>query len=303
MAVDSVGSTALQFAATKGGPDAARTLLKAKVNIDHQDSMGYSAILNSAHYGQPEVFKMLVQLKANLKVRSKEGKNAMHLCVQHNKTAVLQMLMDAEAFSLMEEKDDSGQTPMDVATDMRNPEIMSFMATACAGLGRPVNLGHETGDGARHLNEANKISCNRIVALYPNTSAAHFGIHWDASNDWKGEGEITLALFGETAQGEPDLTKCLAECKGKVSAKDSRGQTVLYPLPTAIPLTKGAGYWVAFKSTIDTIVEKDSRVKAFNRRYADHDFQKGWKDMPSVWKKNMCTPAVFLRTGAKGGGK
>jgi hypothetical protein len=289
----------LQFAATKGGPAIASSLLKGKVEIDHQDSMGYSAVLNAAHYGQPEVFKLLVQKKANLKLRTKEGKNAMHLSVQHNRPAVLQLLMDAEAFSLMEEKDDAGQTPMDVATEMRNPAIVANMSTASAGLGRPVNLGVEAGDGARHLNEANKISCNRVVALYPNTAAAHVGIHWDMSNDWKGEGEITAAIFAETAQGEPDFSKCLAECKGKVSSKEHRGQTVLYPLPAPLPLTKGAGYWVAFKSTIPTMVEKDSRIKTINRRYAEHPFEKGWKDLPQQWKKNMCTPAVFLRTAGK----
>jgi hypothetical protein len=294
-----VGSNALQLAATRGGPLAAGPLLKTKVDIDHQDSMGYSAILNAAHYGQPEVFSMLVAKKANLKLRTKEGKNAMHLCTQHNKPVVLQLLMDAAAYALMEEKDNSGATPLDVATEMRNPEILSLMSGACASLGRPVNIGAEAGDGARHQNEANKISCTRVVATYANITAAQIGIHWDASNDWKGEGDLTAALFGEGADGEPDFSKNLAESKGKVNATEDRGRTVFYPLPKPVPLTKGAAYWVAFSTTIDTIVEKDSRIKLMNRRYAQHDFKEGWKNLPKVWKKNMCTPAVFIRTAAK----
>jgi len=298
-AEDSVGSTALQLAASRGGPLAAAPLLKAKIDIDHQDSMGYSAVLNAAHYGQPEVFSLLVKQKASLKLRTKEGKNAMHLCTQHQRSAVLQLLMDTEAFSLMEEKDGTGATPLDVAKEMRNPEILAFMSAACAGLGRPVNIGAETGDGARHVNEANKISCTRVVVLYANTNAASVGIHWDASNDWKGEGDLTGAIFGEGADGEPDFTKCLAECRGRVLAASDRGKTLYYPLPKPVPLTKGAGYWVAFSTTIDTIIEKDSRIKLMNRRYAQHDFKEGWKNLPKVWKKNMCTPAVFIRTAAK----
>jgi serine/threonine-protein phosphatase 6 regulatory ankyrin repeat subunit B len=298
-AEDSVGSNALQLAATRGGPLAAAPLLKTKIQVDHQDQMGYSAILNAAHYGQPDVFSMLVKQKASLKLHTKEGMNAMHLCIQHNQAAVLQRLLDAEAFSLMEEKDNAGATPLDVATEMRNPEILSLMAAACAGLGRAVNIGAEAGDGARHLNEANKICCTRVVPQYPNTSAAHVGIHWDASNDWKGEGEIMAAVFAEGADGEPDFTKCLAECKGKVNATENRGKTVYYPLLKPVPLTKAVGYWVAFSTTMDTIVEKDSRIKLMNRRYAQHDFKEGWKNLPKVWKKNLCTPAVFIRTAAK----
>jgi len=289
----------LQLAATRGGPLAAAPLLKTTVLIDHQDSMGYSAVLNCAHYGQPEVFGLLVKQKANLKLRTKDGKNAMHLCTQHNRPVVLQLLLAAEAFSLMEEKDASGATPMDVATEMRNPEILTLMAGAAALLGRPVNIGAESGDGARHLNEANKVCCTRVVSTYPNTNAAHIGIHWDASYDWKGEGELSGALFPEGADGEPDFTKCLAECKGKVNATDDRGKTILYALPKPVPLAKATGYWVAFSTTIDTIIEKDSRIKQMNRRYAPHDFKEGWKNLPKVWKKNMCTPAVFIRTAAK----
>lgn len=297
---DTIGSNALQLAATRGGPLAAGSLIKTnKVDIDHQDSMGYSALLNAAHYGQSEVFSMLVKQRASLKLRTKEGKNAMHLCTQHNRPAVLQLLMDAEAFSLMEEKDNLGATPLDLATEMRNPEILSYMSAAFAGLGKAVNIGTEAGDGARHVHEANKVSCTRVLVPYPNVTAAQVGIHWDASNDWKGEGELAIAVFAETAEGEPDFSKCLAECKGRVNASENRGHVVYYPLPKPVPLTKGAGYWVAFSATIDTIVEKDSRIKLLNRRYAQHDCKQGWNNLPKTWKKNMCTPAVFIRTAAK----
>jgi len=301
-ASDLAGSTALQFAATKGGPEIARALLGTKkLKVDAQDSMGYSPILNAAHYGQRDVFKMLVQAKANLKLRTKEGKNAMHLCVQHNRLAVLQLLLDCEVFDLLEEKDASGQTPMDVATEMRNSEIMVYMQRACAGLGQAVNIGTEAGDGAKHFNEANKISLTRVVVPYPGVEAAQIGIRWDASKDWKGEGELTAALFGEKTEGEPDLTKVLGECKGKVSSTENRGQTVYYKFATPVALTKDKGYWIAFKTTTDTLVEKDSRLKAVNRRYAAHDFAKGWTDLPKAWKSNICTPAVFLRTAGKQG--
>ena len=298
-AQDAIESTALQIAAARGGPLAAGPLLKTKLQIDHQDSMGYSALLNAAHSGQPEVFGMLIKQKANLKLKTKENENAMHLCTLHQRISVLQLLLDAEAWGLMEEKDNAGATPLDVATEMRNPEILRLMSAACAGLGRPVNIGTEAGDGARHINEANKVSCTRVVADFPNVSAAQIGIHWDASNDWKGEGELAAAMFAESADGEPDFTKCLGECKGKVSAGD-RGKTVFYPLPKPVSLNKGTGYWVAFATTIDTIVEKDSRIKLLNRRYAQHDFKQGWSNLPKAWKKNMCTPAVFVRTAAKG---
>lgn len=297
-AQDAIESTALQVAAGRGGPLAAGPLLKAKVNIDHQDSMGYSALLNAAHAGQAEVFGMLLKQKASLKLKTKELENAMHLCTQHQQIGVLQLLLDAEAWSLLEEKDCKGATPMDVATEIRNPQILRLMSAACAGLGRSVNIGTEAGDGARHVNEANKVSCTRVVVEFPNVNAAQIGIHWDASNDWKGDGELAAAMFAERADGEPDFTKCLGECKGKVSAED-RGKTVFYPLPKAVALAKGSAYWVAFATTIDTIIEKDSRIKLMNRRYAQHDFKQGWSNLPNVWKKNMCTPAVFVRTAAK----
>jgi len=305
-AEDAVGSTAIQFAAARGGPRAAAPLLKYKVNLDHQDGMGYSAVLNAAHYGQAAVFKLLVLQKANLNLKTKEGKNALHLCTQHNRAEVLQLLMEAQAYNLMEEKDLSGHTPMDVAIEMRNPEIVSTLQASCAALGRPVNMGTEAGDGARHMFEKHKISCTRVVAQYASTHAAQIGIRWDSGPDWKGEGEVRACLFPEGADGEPDFSKCLADCKGKVSATENRGKTMLYELPKPVPLTKGAGYWVAFTTTIDTMVEKDSRIKLMNRRYAQLDekaqpaFAKdGWKALPKVWKKNMCTPAVFIRTAAR----
>jgi len=300
---DAVGSTALQLAATRGGPQAVGPLLKMKVQIDHQDSMGYTAILNAAHSGQHEVFTMLLKQKASLKAKTKEGKNAMHLCTQHNRPAVLHLLLEAEAYNLMEEKDNTGMTPLDVASELRNTEIMSLMTGVCAGLGRPVNIGAEAGDGARHLNEAGKVCCTRVVSLFANTQAAQVGVHWDASNDWKGEGELQACIFPEDANGEPDFSKPLAECKGKVNATADRGQIVLYNLPKSVALTKGAGYWVAFVTTIDTMVEKDSRIQLMNRRYAQHDvFKEGWKNFPKTWKKNMCTPAVFIRTAANARG-
>ena len=137
--VNSTGETALILASQAGYNDIVIKLLAAGSNIHHRSHAG-TAIIMAAQEGHTEVLKTLIQAGANINdVNTDSNDTPLHLVLKHirernHRKKLVQLLVEAGAN--IHAKNDEGETPLSLASVLRDPvktEILSILGKKRGG--------------------------------------------------------------------------------------------------------------------------------------------------------------------------
>jgi uncharacterized protein len=91
--VDSLGKTALDYAAGFDNVEMAQVLLDHNAQTDARDSLNSTALHWAAERGKVDVMTLLIAHKATVDVQNRQGITPLMLAVEHNEMAAVRLLI------------------------------------------------------------------------------------------------------------------------------------------------------------------------------------------------------------------
>lgn len=95
--VDSLGRTALDYAAGFDNVDMAKLLLDRGARTDARDMLDSTALHWAAQDGKVDVMRVLIAAKAPIDVQNRQGITPLMLAVEHNEVAAVRLLIESGA--------------------------------------------------------------------------------------------------------------------------------------------------------------------------------------------------------------
>lgn len=108
----------IHWAARKGAPVMAKSLMEAKASLNSLDAEGQTPLILAARNGQLEVLKMLVVSNAGLNVQDERGETALHAAAGLGSVKIVKALLATDIDLAMEDKE--GNTAADTADERGN---------------------------------------------------------------------------------------------------------------------------------------------------------------------------------------
>ena len=273
--------TSLNIASWKGLKEILILLLNAGANINHRDRDGISSLIYAAKYGQKDVVTLLIARGADVSAKNNEGKNTLDVAIEAKKTAVATMLMNMDAFressstiqkavsddnvplielllmknpDLLEEKDESGYTPLHLSLLVPAQNgALTFLLQKGADLEARITNGETPlmiaawknhKDGILKLIEKCKSQSDGKCPIIFQTgtkgwTALHYAARWNtdtyiiklllsngAEMDAVEENEVSPLQFAAD-EGRLEAIRVLVAAGANIDAKDQWGRTSL----------------------------------------------------------------------------
>lgn len=122
--------------------------------INAFDSSGRTALINASRSGHLELVRLLLDEGANpnLQISSGlyKGETALHEAIRHNEMEVIHQLLKSKVIKL-DVKNDSGRTPLMVASERDDIDIVKLLIGAGADLNVQIPSGLYKGETALHI--------------------------------------------------------------------------------------------------------------------------------------------------------
>lgn len=122
---DSSGRTAFFTACNYGRLDIAQYLLLKNANIEAENDEGETPFL-IASYTSNRAAKYLSEIGAHIHAQNNQGKNALHLVSINENLELIKFLIEEQHLDINEE-DNNGQKPIDIAIDFLNFESIHYL--------------------------------------------------------------------------------------------------------------------------------------------------------------------------------
>lgn len=117
-------NTPLIICAKKNFHEVFKQLIEAGANIDAANEYQTTSLMWSARKEHIQILDDLILLNASLNERCSDGDSALHSAVRHQKYESVKKLI--EAGSILNKMNNQGQTPIDIAYETRNIEIINL---------------------------------------------------------------------------------------------------------------------------------------------------------------------------------
>lgn len=126
---DNEGLTPLHYAVRDGQTSAAVALLDCGAKFDERSSgIGFTPVhMACACLSSPELLELLVERGADPKAKTNDGRTCLHLAVEKGNAEVVTVLMDKGLCDLLDEKDDSGLSPLEIAQKRGEANIVNIL--------------------------------------------------------------------------------------------------------------------------------------------------------------------------------
>ncbi len=145
-AVDDLGYTALNWAATRGHWDILSLLLDTDADVDHIGGDGGTVLHRAAHHDRPDMVGLLIERGADISIQNQWGRTPLHVSIRRGCTGVATLLLDQgadpDATTL------EGWTPLHVAYMSGQPECVDLLVTGGASTTIRDNDGRRPADHA-----------------------------------------------------------------------------------------------------------------------------------------------------------
>ena len=114
-----------------------KDLIKKGANVNARDGVGNTCLMLACDFNNFETVSFLLSKKANVDFVNQFGYTALHFAVQKNDLKVVRLLINSsEAIveKMINKKDDLGNTPLHLAIDSGNANVVDFLVKKGADL-------------------------------------------------------------------------------------------------------------------------------------------------------------------------
>jgi uncharacterized protein len=242
MEVETGGFTPLLFAARSGHVDVVRALIAAGAPVDDAAADGTSALVIASHSGHAQAALALLEAGANPNAAG-SGYTALHIAIRRGDVSVVKALLArgadpdvrlVKATPARRLSDDValarplvGATPVWLAANFAQAEIIGLLASAGANVAAPAN------DGTTPLMAA--IGRNAAASLATVRRLVEAGADVNATDE---DGDT--ALHRAVSSGFDEIVRLLAANGARLEPRNKQGQTPLM-LTRARRSGQGAG--------------------------------------------------------------
>ncbi|XP_072421006.1 ankyrin repeat and death domain-containing protein 1A [Chiloscyllium punctatum] len=240
-AKNSIGRTALHWAAGAGHEQAVKFLLDHNASVDDQDSFGMNALLLAAWFGHLRILRTLVNVGAKLSCENKNGLNLLLCAAQRGHLKILEFIMEDLEDVWLDKADNMQRTALHLAASYGNLEVVEFLI----GSGCVHGLKDKEQNTALHL-------CARSGHVEVLQKIIETAVDLDEKN-W--EGETALHLAAE--EGHSSCVKVLLNDACDVNAQTNKNMTALH--------YAACHGWV---KVAELLIEADINVDAVNHQGA-----------------------------------
>ncbi|EAY04905.1 hypothetical protein TVAG_016770 [Trichomonas vaginalis G3] len=122
---DDEGKSLLHLAVKHDSQDVGLMLIEEGLDINVKDNKGITSLMYCAEVGNTSMAKLLLSKGADVNSLNKENQNVLHMCCIYNSFGVLQTCL--EKYPHMNVKDKNGKTPLDIAKEKGNQEIIDVL--------------------------------------------------------------------------------------------------------------------------------------------------------------------------------
>ena len=136
---DSIGYTALMWAAHYDAVDAAKALIEAGADMNAKDNNGYTALMVTVGKGSFDVAKVLIEAGADLEARDNDGETALMLTTYRNLVRTAKPFIEAGAD--VNAKNNDGKTMSMCAAMYNAVDVLALLIEAGADINAKDNDG------------------------------------------------------------------------------------------------------------------------------------------------------------------
>jgi uncharacterized protein len=143
-----------------------KNLIKKGANVNARDGVGNTCLMLACDFNNFETVSFLLSKKANVDSVNQFGYTALHFAVQKNDLRIVRLLINSEdsiVDKMINKKDDLGNTPLHLAVDSGNANIVDFLIKK----GADKNI--RNSEGERPLEMARKKQYLKIIEILSNT--------------------------------------------------------------------------------------------------------------------------------------
>lgn len=143
-----------------------KDLIKKGANVNARDGVGNTCLMLACDFNNFETVSFLLSKKANVDFVNQFGYTALHFAVQKNDLKVVRLLINSsEAIveKMINKKDDLGNTPLHLAIDSGNANVVDFLVK------KGADLNIRNSQGERPLDIARKKQYFKIIEVLANT--------------------------------------------------------------------------------------------------------------------------------------
>jgi ankyrin repeat protein/ABC-type amino acid transport substrate-binding protein len=191
-------------------PDSAELLIAAGAGLDARDKSSSTPLISALERKKPEVAKVLLRHKADVRLADRHGTTALHAAARFS-TELSSLLLEAGA--PFDASDSRGRTPLSLALEARNLELVELLLAKGARpniqtLWQALKCQHE--------------KCKPLPALFVKSGV-------DVNAEVEGAGKTALHLASERMP--PEVAKTLLDLGADPNRKNTSG---LMPLQIAV---------------------------------------------------------------------
>jgi hypothetical protein len=218
-ATDSMGMTALDWAATREHWAIFRQLLAGGAPVNRVGADGGTVLHRVCHYDRPDMLKLLLEAGADITVQNKWGRTPLHVAARRGCPQVASLLLSRGANPDTGTRE--GWTSLHVAYRAGQPEMVGMLLSAGADPHKKDGAGKLPAEISFKRPEAVSVEQARLYeyqGLYDVTDDFHFKV-------WVEDGKLRLLDFGadEMYPTGPDSFYCRSEPWGVVFLRDEHG--------------------------------------------------------------------------------
>ena len=136
---DSIGYTALMWAAHYDAVDAAKALIEAGADMNAKDNNGYTALMVTVGKGSFDVAKVLIEAGADLNARNNDGETALMLTTYRNNARSAKQFIEAGAD--VNARNNDGKTMSMCAAMYNAVDVLALLIEAGADINAMDNDG------------------------------------------------------------------------------------------------------------------------------------------------------------------
>ncbi|MBD5437053.1 MAG: hypothetical protein HDR37_00480 [Treponema sp.] len=136
---DSIGYTALMWAANHYAVDAAKALIEAGADMNAKDNNGYTALMVTVGKGSFDVAKVLIEAGADLNARNNDGETALMLTTYRNNARSAKPFIEAGAD--VNARNNDGKTVSMCAAMYNAVDVLALLIEAGADINAKDNDG------------------------------------------------------------------------------------------------------------------------------------------------------------------